>query len=427
MEFSYNNTLGIVNEETLTAMTHKIIAAHDAIHEKTGYGNEFLGWADLPINYNKAEFLHIKRVSKKIRENSDVLIVIGIGGSYIGTRAAIEFLRLPLHNLTQKPQIFYVGNNFSPNMLNEILRIVEDKDISVNVISKSGAGLEPTIAFTVFHKFMERKYGKKGARDRIYITTDPQKGIMRELSTKEGYESFSVPRDIGGRYSVLTAVGLLPMAVVGCDINALMKGAADAQIEFSKRDIESNICYQYAAARNILYNGGNFIEILANYEPSLHYILEWWKQLFGESEGKNGKGIFPASVDFSTDLHSLGQYIQDGSRILFETIISINKPITDMNVEIENGLIDRLDFLNGKSLYAINNTVLQGTMLAHNEGGVPNLLISIDKQDEYNLGYLLYFFMKACAISGYILGVNPFDQPGVEAYKNHVYKLLKEK
>jgi glucose-6-phosphate isomerase len=395
------------------------------LHNKTGLGNDFLGWLDLPTNYDKEEFERIKRAAKKIQSDSDVLIVIGIGGSYLGARAAIEFLKSPFYNNLKKdtPDIYFVGNNISSTYLNEIISICEDKDFSVNVISKSGTTTEPALAFRVFRELVEKKYGKEGAKGRIYSTTDKAKGTLKKLSDTEGYETFVIPDDVGGRFSVLTAVGLLPIAVAGCDIDALMEGARLAQNELCA-DFEKNDCYKYAALRNILYRKGKSIELLVSYEPSFAMMNEWFKQLFGESEGKDNKGLFPASVIFSTDLHSMGQFIQEGSRVMFETVVDIKKPKADFFLKNDEENLDGLNFLTNQNMSVVNRRALEGTILAHTEGGVPNIVIEMEDTTEKSLGYLIYFFEKACAVSGYLLGVNPFNQPGVESYKSNMFALL---
>lgn len=425
--FDYSNA-GIKDEEIKNALW-QLKDAHNMLHNKTGAGNDFLGWIDLPVNYDKEEFNRVKAAAKRIRENSDVFIVIGIGGSYLGARAVIEALGHSFYNMLPKekrqgPEIYFVGNNISGTYVQHLLDLIEGKDISVNVISKSGTTTEPGIAFRIFKKYVEEKYGKEEAKKRIFATTDKEKGALRTLANEEGYETFIIPDDVGGRFSVLTPVGLLPIAVAGIDIDKLMEGAKDGREEYQNEDFESNIAYQYAIVRNILYRKGKQIEILANYEPSLHFISEWWKQLYGESEGKDQKGIFPASVDFSTDLHSLGQYVQDGSRILFETILNVEKPKLDITLEAEETDLDGLNYLAGKTMSFVNNNAFKGTLLAHVDGGVPNLVITIPEINEYYIGKLLYFFEKACGISGYLLGVNPFDQPGVEAYKKNMFALL---
>lgn len=402
-----------------------VLEAHKMLKEKTGAGSEFLGWLDLPINYDKEEFNRIKASAEKIRKDSDVLIVIGIGGSYIGARAIIEMLSHSFYNSLSKekrksPEIFYVGNNISSTYMVDLLDSIQDKDISVNVISKSGTTTEPAIAFRIFKELLEKKYGKDEAVKRIYATTDMSKGALKTLSNAEGYETFVIPDDVGGRFSVLTAVGLLPIAICGINIDELMKGAADARKEYNNVDLKENQCYKYAAVRNALYRKGKTTEILVNYEPCLHFYGEWWKQLYGESEGKDNKGIFPAAVDFSTDLHSMGQYIQEGMRNIFETVLNVKKSRQTITVKQNEENIDGLNFLAGSTMDLINKKAFQGTVLAHNDGGVPNIIINIPELTPYYAGYLIYFFEKACGISGYLLGVNPFNQPGVEAYKKYV-------
>ncbi len=399
-------------------------------HKPDSYraGSEFLGWLDLPKKYDREEFKRIKQAAKKIQQQSEVLVVIGIGGSYLGAKAAIEMLSHSFYNNLPKkqrktPEIYFAGTNLSGTYLTHLQEVIGDRDFSVNVISKSGTTTEPAIAFRIFKNKLEEKYGREGAKERIFATTDKAKGALKKLSDEEGYETFVVPDDVGGRFSVLTAVGLLPIAVAGIDISELMKGAADATQDF-KKPYSENPCYQYAALRNILYNKGKAIEMLISYEPRLHYIAEWWKQLYGESEGKDGKGIFPASADFTSDLHSLGQYIQDGRRHLFETMIEIQRPEADLTVEKEKSDLDGLNYLAGKTLDFVNKKAAQGTVEAHVDGGVPNLKITIPTVSAYHLGYLFFFFEKACAVSGYLLGVNPFDQPGVEAYKKNMFRLL---
>ncbi len=414
-----------VSQDDIKAIQPEVEAAVKTLEEKTGAGNDFLGWYDLPTNYDKEEFARIKAAAEKIKKNSDILIVIGIGGSYLGARAAIEFLKSPFYNSLKKdtPDIYYVGNNISPTYLNEVLSICEGKDISVNVISKSGTTTEPALAFRVFRDLVEKKYGKEGAKERIFATTDAKKGTLKELSDKEGYETFVIADDVGGRYSVLTAVGLLPIAVAGCDIDALMEGAAIAQKELSA-DFDNNDCYKYAAYRNVLYRKGKAVELLVTYDPSFTMMTEWFKQLFGESEGKDGKGLFPSSVTFSTDLHSLGQYIQQGERLFFETVVDIKTPKKDFFLENDEANLDGLNFLTNQNMSVVNRKAFQATVLAHSEGGVPNLVIELDDTKEKSLGYLIYFFEKACAVSGYVLGVNPFNQPGVESYKKNMFALL---
>lgn len=424
IKFNYKTAEPFLKEDEILNQKATVKAVHKMLHDKTGAGNDFLGWLHLPLDYDKEEFARIKKAAEKIRSNSDVLIVIGIGGSYLGARAAIEFLSSPIANYNEKTKIFFVGNSISSSYLAELVEMVKDKEISVNVISKSGTTTEPAIAFRIFRDLMEKKYGKEGAKERIFATTDKARGALKTLADNEGYETFVVPDDVGGRFSVLTAVGLLPIAVSGADIDAMMQGAKDAHDKYDDDNIETNICYQYAAARNALLQKGKHIEILVNYEPSLHYMTEWWKQLYGESEGKDGKGIFPAGVDFSTDLHSMGQYIQDGKRVLFETVLNVESPKYDITIGSDAENLDGLNFLAGKTVDFVNHKAMQGTVLAHTDGGVPNMMITLPKLDEYTFGNLVYFFEKACAISGYILGVNPFNQPGVEAYKKNMFALL---
>lgn len=403
--------------------------AHDLLHKKTGAGNDFTGWVDLPLNYDKEEYLRIKKAAADIQQNSDVLIVIGIGGSYLGAKAAIEFLAHSFNNQLKKKdrkgtEVYFMGQNISATYMKHLFDVIEGKDVSVNVISKSGTTTEPALAFRLIRKWMEEKYGKDGARKRIYATTDKEKGALRTLATNEGYETFVIPDDVGGRYSVLTAVGLLPIAAAGIDIDAIMAGAKDAFEEYQNTNVEDNISYQYAIARNALYRRGKTIELLVNYEPSLQYVSEWWKQLFGESEGKDNKGIFPASVNFTTDLHSMGQYVQEGRRDLFETVINIENPQMDIVIEEEEDNLDGLNYLAGRTINYVNQKAFEGTVLAHQDGGVPNIIISVPEVNEYYFGKLIYFFEKACAISGYLMGLNPFDQPGVEAYKKNMFALL---
>lgn len=412
--------------EKLEAMRPEVSKAHAMLHNGTGKGNDFLGWIDLPVNYDKAEFEEIKACAEKIKKDSDALIVLGIGGSYLGARAVIEFIKSNNYNLIRKdtPDIYYGGNTISSSSVAELMKLVEGKDFSINVISKSGTTTETAIAFRIFKKLLEEKYGKEEAAKRIYVTTDKSKGALKALADSEGYKTFVVPDDVGGRYSVLTAVGLLPIAVAGIDIDALMKGAADAREAYSNDDLAVNDCYKYAAVRNILYRSGKSIEMLAAYEPSMTLWCEWFKQLFGESEGKENKGIFPSSAIFSTDLHSLGQYIQQGERKLFETVMWVNEPQSNVEIEFDEVNGDGLNFVAGKTVHYVNSKAFAGTVLAHSDGDVPNILIEIDRQDEYNLGWLIYFFEKACGVSGYILDVNPFDQPGVESYKKNMFALL---
>ena len=416
---------GFVCPEELTGIRDQVMAAAKTLHDHTGAGSDFLGWLTLPTDYDKEEFARIKAAAKKIQGNSEILIVIGIGGSYVGARAAIELLKSPFYNNMKKstPDIYYVGNNISPTYLNEVLKICEGKDVSVNVISKSGTTTEPALAFRVFKKLVEDKYGKEEAKNHIFATTDKAKGTLKELSDTEGYETFVVPDDVGGRYSVLTAVGLLPIAVAGCDIDRLMEGAAKAQADFTA-DFEENDCYQYAALRNILARKGKSVEMLVSYDPAFAMMNEWYKQLFGESEGKDNKGILPTSVIFSTDLHSMGQYIQQGSRLMFETVVDIKNPKEDFYLEEDAANLDGLNFLCGQNMSVVNRRAFEGTVLAHTEGGVPNIILELEDTSEFSLGYLIYFFEKACAVSGYVLGVNPFNQPGVEAYKSNMFALL---
>ncbi|MGN1113604.1 MAG: glucose-6-phosphate isomerase [Oscillospiraceae bacterium] len=413
-----------VNDHELDAAAHLVTAAHNNLESRNGLGNDFLGWVDLPVDYDKSEFERIKAAAKRIQEKADVLIVIGIGGSYLGARAAIELLKSPFYNNLKKdtPDIYFIGNNISPTYLSEVLSICEGKDICVNVISKSGTTTEPALAFRIFKKLVEDKYGKEEAKNRIFATTDKARGTLKELSDTEGYETFVIPDDVGGRFSVLTAVGLLPIAVAGGDIDKLMHGAQAGREKFSKDD--GNDCYKYAALRNILYSKGKSVEILVSYDPSFGMMAEWFKQLFGESEGKDHKGIFPAAATFSTDLHSLGQFIQDGSRIMFETVVDIKEPKQDIFLENDAENLDGLNFLTNQNMSVVNKKAFQGTVLAHTEGGVPNIVLEVDKLDEENLGEMIYFFERACAISGYMLGVNPFNQPGVESYKKNMFALL---
>ncbi|MCL2077857.1 MAG: glucose-6-phosphate isomerase [Oscillospiraceae bacterium] len=417
---------GFVREHELQGMTGAVAAAHKELTEKSGLGNDFLGWVDLPRDYDREEFSRIKKAAEKIKSDSEVLIVIGIGGSYLGARAAIEALRSPLYNSLKKdtPEIYFVGCSISPTYLNEIVSLVEGRDFSVNVISKSGTTTEPALAFRVFRDLLEKKYGQDGARSRIYATTDAKRGTLKELSDRKGYETFVIADDVGGRFSVLSAVGLLPIACAGCDIDALMKGAADAVGEYANPDLGKNPCYRYAALRNILYRKGKKAEMMVSYENSFTLMNEWYKQLYGESEGKDKKGLLPVSAIFSTDLHSLGQYIQDGAEILFETVIDIKTPQKDFFLEDDPDNSDGLNFLSNRNMSEVNRKAFEGTILAHVGGGVPNIVIEIPALNEYELGYLIYFFEKACAISGYILGVNPFDQPGVESYKKNMFALL---
>ena len=415
-----------LRENDIKGLKDQVCAAHSAVENKSGLGNDFLGWVDLPVDYDKEEFARIKKAAAKIQSDTDVLLVIGIGGSYLGARAAIEFLKGQNYNRLRKgvPEIYFTGNSISGSALADIMEICEDKRVSVNIISKSGTTTEPAVAFRVFRKMLEDRYGKAEAASRIYCTTDKARGTLKQLADSEGYECFVVPDDVGGRFSVLTAVGLLPIAAAGCDIDKLMSGAAAARKDYSVNDIEKNPCYKYAAIRNAFYRKGKQIELLVSYEPRFTMMSEWFKQLFGESEGKDNKGLFPASVIFSTDLHSMGQFVQDGARIMFETVVNITDNGRDVIIEKEETDGDGLNFLAGKPMSFVNEKAFEGTVLAHTDGGVPNLVITVDKADEENLGRLIYFFEKACAISGYMLGVNPFDQPGVESYKKNMFALL---
>ncbi len=415
-----------VTDEEILAFQEKINAAHDALHNKTGAGNDFTGWVDLPVDYDKEEFDRIKVAAEKIKKNSEVLIVIGIGGSYLGARAVIEFIKGQNYNAVSdgSAKIYFAGNSISSSSLAEILHICENCDFSVNVISKSGTTTEPAIAFRIFRDLLQKKYGKEGAKERIFVTTDKAKGTLKGFADKEGYETFVVPDDVGGRYSVLTAVGLLPIAAAGIDIDALMQGAQQAREKLMSTSIEENDCYKYVAIRNALYNKGKCTEMYVSYEPCFTMMNEWLKQLFGESEGKDGKGLFPTSAIFSTDLHSLGQYIQEGERIMFETVVNFKKTKFEFVIGEDAENVDGLNFLKGKTMDFINEKAFLGTVLAHNDGGVPNIVIESEDMSEKSLGYLIYFFEKACAISGYVLGVNPFDQPGVESYKRNMFALL---
>ncbi len=417
---------GFVREHELAAYAPMVKAAHETLESRSGLGNDFLGWVDLPVNYDKDEFERIKKAAAKIKSDSEVLIVIGIGGSYLGARAAIEALRSSLYNSLKKdtPEIYFVGCSLSPTYLNEVISLVEGRDFSVNIISKSGTTTEPALAFRVFRDLLVERYGEDGAKGRIYATTDKARGTLKELSDKMGYETFVIPDDVGGRFSVLTAVGLLPIACAGCDIDALMKGAAAAREEYKDFDIEKNSCYKYAALRNILYKKGKSVEMLISYENSFQMMAEWFKQLYGESEGKDNKGLYPSSAVFSTDLHSLGQFVQDGSRVMFETVIQFGKPQKDLFLKNNPNNIDGLNFLSDQNMSIVNRKAFEGTVIAHTEGGVPNIVLEVPELNEFELGFMVYFFEKACAISGYLLGVNPFDQPGVESYKKNMFALL---
>lgn len=427
--FDYSKTAEFISKDEITSMKKLVLDAKETLVSKNGAGNDFLGWIDLPVDYDKDEFNRIKSAAEKIKSDSDVLLVIGIGGSYLGARAAIEFLRHNFYNMVDKsvrktPKIYFVGNNISSTYVKHLMDVIGDRDFSINIISKSGTTTEPAIAFRVFKKMLEAKYGKKEAAKRIYATTDKAKGALKNLATEEGYESFVVPDDIGGRFSVLTAVGLLPIAVSGADLDKLMEGAASGRKHALEADFEENDALLYAAMRNILLRKGKNVEIVANYEPSLHYVSEWWKQLFGESEGKDQKGIFPAAVDLTTDLHSMGQFIQDGARIMFETVINVETPQCEITIEEEPVDLDGLNYLAGKTMDFVNKSAMNGTILAHTDGNVPNLMVKVPEQNEFYLGELFYFFEFACGVSGYLLGVNPFNQPGVESYKRNMFALL---
>lgn len=420
-----------ISQKSIMEYKEQVENIHKELHKKANDEKDFVGWLELPTNYDKKEFSRIKKAAKKIKKESDILVVIGIGGSYLGARAVIESLTSSFYNmLTEKqrkyPQILYVGNNLSPNYINELIEYIGDKDFSVNVISKSGTTTEPAIAFRIFREILENKYGIEEARSRIYVTTDKERGALKTLADNEGYEKFVIPDNVGGRYSVLTAVGLLPIATAGIDIEKLMQGAQNAQERYDDPNLKYNECYKYAVTRNILYKLYKNTEILVNYEPKMHYFTEWWKQLYGESEGKDQKGIFPAGVDFTTDLHSMGQYIQEGRRNLFETVISIENPKSDITINSDEDNLDGLNYLSGKTLDYVNKKAMEGTVKAHVSGDVPNIMINIENLDEENIGELIYFFEKACAMSGMILGVNPFNQPGVEEYKKNMFKLLKK-
>lgn len=415
-----------ISDSDYAAISAEVKAAQKTLRDKSGAGNDFLGWVDLPVNYDKEEFARIEKAAAKIRKDSQVLIVIGIGGSYLGARAAIEFCKSQNYNLLCKdtPQIFFSGNSISSAALNELVALCEGKDFSVNVISKSGTTTEPAISFRIFRELLEKKYGKEEAAKRIYVTTDKAKGTLKALSDEQGYETFVVPDDVGGRYSVLTAVGLLPIAAAGIDIAKMMQGAADARAAFTSDELSENDCAKYAAVRNILYRKGKSVEMMVAYEPDYTMMNEWFKQLYGESEGKDGKGLFPASAVFSTDLHSMGQYIQEGERVMFETAVVFSKPKSEVTIGTDASNADGLNFLAGKTMAYVNRKAFEGTVLAHVDGGVPNVVLEVDEMDAYNFGYLVYFLEKACAISGYTLGVNPFNQPGVESYKRNMFALL---
>ncbi|MGM8211313.1 glucose-6-phosphate isomerase [Virgibacillus sp. W0430] len=425
----YEHAIDFLDKNTLTQLHTPIQLVHEQIHNKTGRGSSLLGWVDLPATYNRNEFAQIRKCAAKIQANSDILLVIGVGGSYLGARAAIDMLSHTFTHLLPKeerqgPEIIFVGHHLSSTYMSHLIDVLKDKDFSINVISKSGTTIEPAIAFRIFKELIEKKYGKEEAAKRIYVTTDREKGALKSIANQEGYKTFIIPNDIGGRYSVLSAVGCLPIAVSGICIDTIMRGAERAMVELAEPTLENNPAYQYAAIRNLLYEHGKHIEILVNYEPQMHFFGEWWKQLFGESEGKDGKGIFPASVTNTTDLHSLGQYIQDGQRNLFQTILSVLKPNREITIQHSSTNVDGLNYVSGKTIHEVNQTALEGTLLAHKKGNVPNIVIELPQLDAYTFGYLVFFFKKACAISGYLLGVNPFDQPGVESYKENMLALL---
>ena len=427
--FDYSKAAPFIGAHEVDFMKKQVMDAKDLLVSKTGAGNDFLGWIDLPVDYDKEEFDRIKKAAAKIQSDSEVLLVIGIGGSYLGARAAIEFLRHSFYNCVSKeirktPEIYFVGNSISSTYIRHLIDVIGDRDFSINMISKSGTTTEPAIAFRVFKEMLIEKYGKEEANKRIYATTDKAKGALKNLADEEGYEEFVVPDDVGGRFSVLTAVGLLPIAVSGADIDKLMEGAASGRQKALDAPYESNAALQYAAVRNILHRKGKAVEIVANYEPSLHYVSEWWKQLYGESEGKDQRGIFPAAVDLTTDLHSMGQFIQDGSRIMFETVLNVEESPAEILLNKEDVDTDGMNYLAGKSVDFVNKSAMNGTILAHTDGNVPNLMVKIPEQNEFYLGELFYFFEFACGVSGYILGVNPFNQPGVESYKKNMFALL---
>lgn len=429
LKVDLKNLEGFMNAHEIEYLDPLVKAAHGMLHDKTGPGNDFLGWVDLPENYDKEEFDRVRKAAEKIKSDSDVLIVIGIGGSYLGAKAAIEMMSHTFYNTLSKdkrktPEIYFLGQNISGDYLNDVLEIIEGKDVSVNVISKSGTTTEPAVAFRVMKDYLEKKYGKEEAAKRIYATTDKARGALKSLSNEEGYETFIVPDDVGGRFTVLTPVGLLPIACAGIDIDLMMQGAAKAREAYRSDSVKDNECYAYAAARTALYNRGKDIEILVNYEPQLTFFSEWWKQLFGESHGKDGKGLFPASVNFSTDLHSMGQYVQDGRRNIFETVINVEKMNSSFTIEANEDDLDGLNFLAGKTMDEVNKNAFKGTLLAHLDGGVPNIVLNLRDKREESFGYMVYFFELANAISGYLLGINPFDQPGVEDYKKNMFALL---
>ncbi|CAM3028969.1 glucose-6-phosphate isomerase [Staphylococcus argensis] len=424
IQLDYGKTLEFFGEHELEQQKDNVKAIHQTIHNGSGAGSDFLGWLDLPVDYDKEEFKRIVEAAKRVKDHSDVFVVIGIGGSYLGARAAIEMLTSSFRNSTEYPEIVFVGNHLSSSYTHELIQYLDGKDFSVNVISKSGTTTEPAVSFRLFKQLLEDKYGKEEAKERIFATTDKEKGALKQLATNEGYETFVVPDDVGGRYSVLTAVGLLPIAVAGIDVEAMMQGAAKAREELSSDELEHNIAYQYATIRNILYTKGYTTEMLINYEPSLSYFNEWWKQLYGESEGKDYKGIYPSSANYTTDLHSLGQYVQEGRRFLFETVLKVDTPKHDIKIEEDPDDLDGLNYLAGKTMDEVNTKAFEGTLLAHTDGGVPNLVVRVPRLDAETFGYLVYFFELACAMSGYQLGVNPFNQPGVEAYKQNMFALL---
>lgn len=424
IQLDYGKTLEFFGEHELEQQKDNVKAIHQTIHNGSGAGSDFLGWLDLPVDYDKEEFKRIIEAAKRVKGHSDVFVVIGIGGSYLGARAAIEMLTSSFRNSTEFPEIVFVGNHLSSSYTHELIQYLDGKDFSVNVISKSGTTTEPAVSFRLFKQLLEDKYGKDEAKERIFATTDKEKGALKQLATNEGYETFVVPDDVGGRYSVLTAVGLLPITVAGIDVEAMMQGAAKAREELSSDELENNIAYQYATIRNILYTKGYTTEMLINYEPSLSYFNEWWKQLYGESEGKDYKGIYPSSANYTTDLHSLGQYVQEGRRFLFETVLKVDTPKHDIKIEEDPDDLDGLNYLASKTMDEVNTKAFEGTLLAHTDGGVPNLVVRVPRLDAETFGYLVYFFELACAMSGYQLGVNPFNQPGVEAYKQNMFALL---
>lgn len=429
LRFAFSKAARFLSSHEVTNQAAAVRAAHELLHSRTGPGQEYTGWLDLPVAYDKEEFRRIKEAAARIAADSDVLIVIGIGGSYLGARATVEALSHSFHNQLPRerrksPAIYFAGKELSPIYLTHLFELLEGKEVSVNVISKSGTTTEPAIAFRIFREYMEKRYGKEGARRRIYATTDRNRGALKQVAAAEGYEQFVIPDEVGGRYSVLTAVGLLPIAVSGADIDQLMAGAAAAMEAYSNPDLSANPCYQYAAARHALYRKGKTTELLVTYEPALRSTAEWWKQLYGESEGKDQKGIFPASVEFTTDLHSMGQYVQDGLRNLFETVVRVERPKVDIAIGPDADDVDGLNFLAGQSMDHVNRKAFEGTLLAHTDGGVPNLVLTLPELNEFHYGQMIYFFEKACAMSGYMLGVNPFDQPGVEAYKKNMFALL---